>query len=54
MIKTKKLSDMFSYFQSFVKMICMKYDAKVNIRRTNNGIEYMDGGFRYYLESLIR
>jgi hypothetical protein len=48
---TKTKSEVFSYFQSFQKMICTQFDAKVKILRTDNGTEYMEGGFRAYLDS---
>ncbi|KAL3523019.1 hypothetical protein ACH5RR_015853 [Cinchona calisaya] len=46
----KAKSDVFSCFQSFHKMICTQFDAKVKILRTKNGTEYMDGGFHTYLK----
>lgn len=42
---------MFSYFQSFQKMICIQFDAKTKFLRTNNSTKYMDCGFCVYLES---
>ena len=47
----KAKSDVFSCFQSFHKMVCTQFDAKIKILRTGNGIEYMNGRFGSYLES---
>jgi len=47
----KAKSEVFSCFQSFHKMICTQFDAKIKILRTDNGSEYMDKRFGAYLES---
>jgi hypothetical protein len=49
LIKVK--SAVFSCFQSFHKMIYTQFDAKVKILRTDNETEYMNCGFKAYLDS---
>jgi hypothetical protein len=48
-MKTK--SEVFSCFQSFHKMICTQFDARVKVLRTDNGTEYLESGFQAYLGS---
>ena len=44
-------SDVFSCFQSFHKLVCTQFNAKIKILRTDNGTEYMNRTFDAYLES---
>jgi hypothetical protein len=47
----KAKSVVFSCFQSFHKIVCTQFDAKVKNLRTDNGTEYIDCGFQAYLDS---
>ena len=44
-------NEVFSCFQQFHKMICTQFDAQIKISRTDNGIKYINGVFRAYLNS---
>lgn len=46
----KAKNEAFSCFQSFHRMVCTQFDAKIKVLRSDKGTEYIDGSFRAYLD----